>query len=141
MALVVIDSSLAAAWLLDDEHHPLAESVISNLGEDGGIVPQLWHFEIRNTLLMAERRGRISKLGIEECIDTVNGLPISTDHAPDFGTCLNLARKNNLTFYDALYLELAIRRDAQLATLDDALARAAAEEGLTPASRRSPNVP
>ena len=130
MALVVIDSSLAAAWLLDDEHHPLAESCIRNLAVDRGIVPQLFHFEIRNTLLMAERRKRISKSGTEECLETIHGLPISTDQATDYSMCLDLARKHNLTFYDALYLELAIRLDARLATLDNALARAAEMEGL-----------
>ena len=130
MALVVIDSSLAAAWLLDDEHNPLADSLISNFGEDRGIVPQLFHFEISNTLLMAERRNRITGTGIQECLDAFSELPVSTDHATNFGACFHLARKHNLTFYDALYLELAIRRDASLATLDNALAKAASDEDL-----------
>ena len=130
MALSVIDSSLAAAWLLDDEHHPLAEVTFNNLGEDGGVVPMLWHFEIRNTLLMAERRRRITRPGIEECLNELAALPIITDQSTDLGTCLELARKHNLTFYDALYLELAVRRNAQLATLDNALAHAADAEGL-----------
>ena len=132
---MVIDSSLAAAWLLDDEHHPAADAAFDNLREDSGVVPQLFHFEIRNALLMAERRGRITQLGIEECIVALHGLPITTDHATDFAMCFRLARTHNLTFYDALYLELAIRRDALLATLDSALSRAAATEGLPAPTR------
>ena len=135
MALTVIDSSLAAAWLLDDEHDPAAEAVFNNLREDNGVVPQLFHFEIRNALLMAERRGRITQSGIEECIAALHELPITTDRATDFAMCFRLARTHNLTFYDALYLELAIRRNAQVATLDSALSRAATAEGLPDPSR------
>jgi hypothetical protein len=46
----------------------------------------------------------------------------------------NLAREHVLSFYDALYLELAKRREAALATLDAELARAARAEGLEVAS-------
>ncbi len=129
MTRTVIDSSLAAAWLLYDEYHPLSESVMSNLRGERGIVPQHWHFEIRNTLLVAERRQRINRSEIEECLDTLDQLPITTDQAADFSTCFELARLHNLTFYDALYLELAKRRGARLATLDNALSRAAEAEG------------
>ncbi len=44
---------------------------------------------------------------------------------------LGLARRHGLTVHDAAYLELAIRRQAPLATLDAALSRAAAVEGVT----------
>ncbi|MCY4475638.1 MAG: type II toxin-antitoxin system VapC family toxin [Chloroflexi bacterium] len=43
---------------------------------------------------------------------------------------MQLARTHRLTFYDALYLELAVRRSAQLATLDRNLAAAASNEGV-----------
>jgi predicted nucleic acid-binding protein len=41
-----------------------------------------------------------------------------------------LARRHRLTVYDAAYLELAQREVAPLATLDDALTRAAKAEGV-----------
>jgi predicted nucleic acid-binding protein len=41
-----------------------------------------------------------------------------------------IARRHRLTFYDAAYLELAKRERIALATLDDALAVAAAAEGV-----------
>ena len=93
-------------------------------------MPQLWHSEIRNALLIAERRGRILRDQTVNRLSYLSTLTIRTDQEPDFDVAMNLARTHNLTFYDALYLELAIRRDAQLATLDSALARAAANEGL-----------
>lgn len=43
---------------------------------------------------------------------------------------LLLARAERLTLYDAVYLELAIRRDVELATLDRELRRAAKKIGV-----------
>ncbi len=55
---------------------------------------------------------------------------MTADFSPDQWTTLTLARTHRLTFYDALYLELAQRRQATLATLDNALLRAADTEGV-----------
>lgn len=41
-----------------------------------------------------------------------------------------LTRTHRLTAYDAAYLELALRENVALATLDDALMRAARSEGV-----------
>ena len=138
---MVLDASVAVAWLLDDEDEPVAIVPLGTLEEQEALVPQLWHLEIRNALLAAERRGRIAPDQVAARLADLKTLPIHVDQEPDFDAAMGLARDHRLTFYDAMYLELAIRRDAQLATLDAALARAAAEEGLTPVSRRSPNVP
>jgi predicted nucleic acid-binding protein len=44
---------------------------------------------------------------------------------------MSLARKRNLTVYDAAYLELAKREGLPLATLDRNLERAAIAEGVS----------
>ena len=49
---------------------------------------------------------------------------------PTSWRAFNLAREHGLSFYDALYLELANRLGTTLATLDRKLARAALAEGL-----------
>ena len=66
----------------------------------------------------------------EERLRVLQELPIRTDTEPDLGTALDLARTRGLSFYDAMYLELARRSDVALATLDTALARAAVVDGL-----------
>ena len=99
--------------------------------EDGAVVPHLWHMETRNTLLIAERRGRLSGGGIEERLDALKGLPIRTDERPDLQSAFDLARAHALSFYDAVYLELAKREGAGLATLDGALGQAAVAEGVS----------
>ena len=130
MSELVVDASIALAWLFDDEDQPRADRALDRLKEDGAEVPQLWHLEIRNSLLTAERRGRISLDEIHERLDALSGLPIQTDEDPDLRSVFDLARRHGLSFYDALYLELAKRQRAELATLDRALGRAAASEGV-----------
>ena len=130
MSFLVIDASIVAAWLLDDEHEPRANKASERLEEDETLVPQLWHVEIRNAFLMAERRGRLSGRSVDERLDLLNGLPIRTDNEPDFQSAFGLARAHSLTVYDAIYLELAKRQSAELATLDRALGRAAIAEGV-----------
>ncbi len=130
MSGLVVDASMALAWLFDDEDQPGIGAALERLKEDGAVVPQLWHLEIRNALLSAERRGRISLEDIGERLDALNGLPIQTDEEPNYQAAFDLARKHGLSFYDALYLELAKRRGVDLATLDRALGRAAASEGV-----------
>ncbi len=130
MSLLVVDDSVAIAWLFDDEDEPRANEALERLKEDGATVPQLWHLEVRNSLLTAERRGRISWGEVNVRLDALKGLPIQTDEEPDFREALGLARRHGLSFYDALYLELAKRRRAELATLDRVLGRVAASEGV-----------
>ena len=95
------------------------------------LVPQLWHLEVRNALLVAERRGRIRADEVEERLRCLLELPVKTDTEPNLETAFALARGRHLSFYDALYLELALRCGGALATLDAALARAAVAEGLS----------
>jgi predicted nucleic acid-binding protein len=57
-------------------------------------------------------------------------LPIETDRSPARDVVLSLARRHGLAVYDALYLELAIRHSASLATLDKHLATAAQVAGV-----------
>ena len=130
MSEVIIDASIVLAWLFADEKDPRAERALVQLEKVVGLVPWFWHLETRNALLSAERRGRISASTANEHLGALKGLPIQTDEAPNLGVAFELARVHNLSFYDAMYLELAIRRQGTLATLDAQLARAALKEGL-----------
>ena len=130
MSAFVLDASVAAAWIFDDEDEPRASAALAHLENDVALVPQLWHLEVRSALLGAERRGRISVAEGEKRLRFLQELSIRTDAEPDLGTALALARTRRLSFYDALYLELAQRNDVALATLDTALAGAAVAEGV-----------
>lgn len=130
MSGLVVDASVVIAWLFDDEEEPRADLVLERLVEEGALAPYLWHLETRNALLVAERRGRLYAREVIERLDALKGLPIRTDEDPDLQSAFNLARTHNLSIYDALYLELAKRENAELATLDTALGQAAVAEGV-----------
>lgn len=93
-------------------------------------MPEVWAAEVRNSLVTAERRGRISPEEVEAWFDILERSPVTIDFNPDHWATLAFARTHGLTFYDALYLELALRRQATLASLDDALVRAADAQGV-----------
>jgi len=126
----VLDASVTASWLFPDEQHPAAlEARRRTLGESV-LVPLHWWFEIRNTLLFAERRGRISERLTSVALDQLSRLPIEVAPQPNDNDVLALARRHHLTFYDAAYLELAFREHIALATLDGALRAAAVAEAV-----------
>ena len=129
-ARLVVDASISASWLFDDEDEPEAAAALAALEKAAGVVPQLWHYEMRNILLVARRRQRISARGLADRLSALADLPLATDVDPDLDRTMDFAERHGLTFYDALYLELTHRHQARLTTLDAALQRAAKSEGL-----------
>ncbi len=127
----MLDASVAACWLLDDEIDPRAAAAAERAPLDGVIVPQLWHLEVRNALLVARRRGRITADGLSQRIGALRNLSVTTDTDTDFDAALALAQVHSLSFYDATYLELALRRQAAVATLDRVLGQAVVVAGLS----------
>jgi predicted nucleic acid-binding protein len=126
----VIDASVTASWLLPDETDARAERAYALLDTDSAVVPGIWWFELRNVFIINERRGRIDREKTERALGLLAGLPIQLDHAAEETALLSLARRHHLTAYDAAYLELAQRQGLPLATLDDALTRAAQAENV-----------
>lgn len=130
MTNVVLDASVTASWLLEDEVDSEASGSLTLARRDGALVPHLWHYEVRNALLIAQRRGRLREDEVIERLESLGHLPILTDQEPDLRTAMELANGHGLSFYDSMYLELALRRQLPLATFDRRLARAARAEGL-----------
>lgn len=126
--VVVIDASALAGLVLPDE---TATGLARVLQSAEPIAPQLLWAEMRNLLLMAERRGRIGPAAVAEALSVIEGLAIELDRQPSSDRVIDLARRHGLTVYDAIYLELAVRRQAALASTDAALIRAARAEGVT----------
>lgn len=130
----VLDASVAIAWCFEEESTPasreLLESLVSGVA---AVVPPLWHWEVANALLTAERRGRIDADTATQFLQLLQRLPIRTDPQSTDRTFVftqALARQHSLTTYDAAYLELARRLEVPLATRDEDLARAALQAGL-----------
>lgn len=131
---VIIDSSMALTWCFEDEASARSDAIFEQVRDDGAVVPSLWHLELANVLLQAERRGRIAPGDVSTRLKLISELPITTDHETAMRAwheVIALARTENLTAYDAAYLELAIRRGLPLSTRDDALIAAARRVGVT----------
>jgi len=133
MNALVIDSSVALAWCFEDEASPTSDALLEQVRDEGAVVPGLWHLEVANVLLQAEKRGRITAADIAMRLELIAELPIDTDNetaARAWREILALARAEGLTTYDAAYLELAIRRGLPLLTKDQALIAAAQRTGV-----------
>lgn len=125
--LVLVASALVAAAMPDERGIDLPGLAARH--EDIAAPWLLWA-ELRNILVVNERRGRIPAGSAEQIADAVDGLGIVLDTAPAGAVVLDLARRHRLTVYDALYLELALRQGAALASLDAALLAAAQAEAV-----------
>lgn len=131
--MLVVDASIALTWCFEDEVTAATRAIEERVDSEGAIVPSVWRLEIANALLTAERRGRLDKSRVEERLELMAALPIAIDvdtGKQTWADTLLLARAERLTSYDAAYLELAIRLDADLASLDRDLRRAAKNMGV-----------
>lgn len=133
MTAAVLDSSVALTWCFEDEASAETDRLFERVRDDGAIVPALWHLELGNVLLQAEKRSRISRADAAMRLGLIADLPISVDRettARAWRETLWLAREEGLTTYDAAYLELAVRLGLPLMTRDGELAGAARRLGV-----------
>ena len=128
----VLDCSMTMAWLFADEVSDRASALRDSLLQDHAVVPSLWPMEVANVLLAATRRGRIQQSEWQTLIGFIGALPITIDPETKdrvFTASLPLADQYRLSVYDAVYLELALRKRLPLATLDQALRNACRAAG------------
>lgn len=129
----VLDCSVTLAWVYAEETtEPVAE-VFRVLSSNSAWVPGLWRLEVANVLEMGVQRKRHKADFRDKTLADLEQLPIHVDSETDthaWGRTLRLAERHQLTTYDAAYLELALRRNLPLATLDEDLRHAATSQKL-----------
>jgi len=126
--LFVLDASVALSWAFEDEVSPYTDAVLSSLSRGKAIVPSIWPLEVGNALVVAERRGRLKEADSTRFLALLFKLPIVVEAEPlvrVFDGIVQLARKYDLSTYDAAYLDLAMRLGIPLTTQDESLRRAA----------------
>lgn len=131
MSAIVLDNSVVLSWCLEDETEPLAEQAMHHVNQYGAVVPGLWWYELRNALVMNERRGRLRVADTAATLADLCQMRISVDQAHNEGVVLALARAHHLSVYDAAYLEVALRRRLPIASLDRRLRHAAVDLKIT----------
>ncbi len=136
MALFVLDASVAISWCFPGdptENTPYSRSVLSRLTVDDAVVPEIWAFEIANSIFVSyNRRKRITEQQIREYLGLLKALSISVEAQSMVENIdlESLARRHDLAAYDVAYLHLAQRKKLPLATSDGPLREAARAEGI-----------
>ena len=127
---IVVDNSIVMSWCLADEIDDLAERAMQHVVAEGAVVPAIWWYELRNALLVNERRGRLDAVDTDAILTDILQMPFVLDRDHDDHTLVMLARQHSLSAYDAAYLEVALRRGLLLASLDRRLRQAADARGV-----------
>lgn len=130
---VVIDASLTIAAFAEERDTVAAQVVMAEAMRRGAWVPSLWKLEVANVLRIMVIRKRAEASFPDQVLAALSDMPIMIDlETADraWSETLALSREQDLTPYDAAYLELAVRRGAALATLDMRLAAAARRRGI-----------
>jgi predicted nucleic acid-binding protein len=130
--MIVVDASIALAWCFADEADAYADRVLDMVAREGACAPAHWTAEVANGLRSAERRGRTDADGVARAGRLLGNLgvevvPVELSAAM---IALEVARQEELSAYDAIYLDLAWFRRLPLATIDQAVARACRHRGI-----------
>lgn len=131
--MIVLDGSLVLARLLDEAEAEYAQHVLDRAIDEGAAAPALITFEVLNVLEVKRRKRALSIVQRDALLRSFHALHISIYPAPDSGEAVaiaSVAERFGLSGYDAAYLELAMRLNAELGTFDRALAEAGRASGL-----------
>ena len=129
MAGIVLDSSVAMAWVLE-EQSVLANRAVEMAFESVAHLPTIWAYEVQNVLTIATRRGRLTLDDAREACDVLATIPARMHEPHSLGREFALATPSGLTAYDAAYLCVARDLQTPLATLDRTLREAAHALGI-----------
>jgi predicted nucleic acid-binding protein len=132
MSDVVVDSSVAVAWMLADEQlHEPARRFRATLaaGDREPIVAEHFGFEVRHALIRAAHRGRIDWSEVRAAFATLEAfepkvVPLRRRDDP----IVDLVERLGLTWGDAHWVDAAMRLDLPLVTADLRLARAVPDQ-------------
>ena len=128
---VVLDASFVLRYVLHTQAPRPHPEGLKLLLDCELWVPTIWSSEVASALIQAERRGLALPAKVGAAVAAIEALsPIVDTHYIDLPRNIELARAYQLSSYDALYIELAIRRKAALATYDEQMRLAAASAGI-----------
>ena len=129
MKSYVLDASVAGAWLFEEQQTKSAIQFRNQALGAIAIVPQLFRYEISNLILNNTRKNEIDARAM--AFKFIESISVTMDFkTPLYLDLVDLASEAQLSVYDAIYLELAIRYEVPLATYDKKLAKAAKKFGI-----------
>ena len=130
----ILDCSYCASLFLPDEKSEnIKKSFLKIEDSDEVYIPLLWWYEMSNVLTTAVKRNRLKHndvLNINKLLSSFNFITDSIYGSEYTEKLLELTQIYNLSAYDAAYLELAIRKQGSIGTLDKDLNAACIKAGL-----------
>lgn len=130
----ILDCSFCASLFLPDEKSESIKNSFLNIEENDEVyIPLLWWYEMSNVLTTAIKRKRLKHndvLNINKLLSSFNFIT-DLDYGSEYTEkLLELTQIYNLSAYDAAYLELGIRKQGSIGTLDKELTAACIKAGL-----------
>ena len=132
MKVCIVDASVAAKWLLPAVDESFVAEADHLLGlhvrrEWQILAPSLIWAEIGNVLWKAVRRSRTTRANAKDALEQLRHLDIKTVATQELAaSALQIAAEYDRTFYDSLYVALALQQKGDLITADERLANALA---------------
>jgi predicted nucleic acid-binding protein len=121
MRQAVVDASVAAKWVIEEEHSAKAALL---LDFDVLHAPDHWLAEAINVLWAKVFRGELTRVDAEERMTVLLRAPITgTPIAGLMPRASAISAARVVTIYDSLYLALAEKRDIPMVTADERLIR------------------
>jgi predicted nucleic acid-binding protein len=131
MPRIVIDASATLGWLFDEDRAAARLKPVLDASEL--VAPWLWRLEVVNAILVRQRRKVLTEAQSSRLLQLIDELTIDFIGEPATRSAASLAqaaRPHQLTAYDAVYLDLAIRLGLPLLTRDNNLRKACERVGV-----------
>jgi predicted nucleic acid-binding protein len=117
LSRLVVDASVAVKWFLPEAQSGAARALLGAAHEL--MAPELIYAEIGSALLKRVRRGEIGESAVIEIFTMAGGLGMDIHPIePLLEPALRISAAHRRSFYDSLYLALALGQDARLVTAD-----------------------
>ena len=127
----VLDASVAVGWVVARQTTAYSRTIRLRARREPYHAPSLWRQEVVNALRSLERRRAIAPDAAEVAADILDRMqPIFHEASTPLADSLRLARKFDLSAYDANYLALALELRLPLACSDGPLRAVLARAGV-----------
>jgi predicted nucleic acid-binding protein len=114
---LVVDASVAVKWLMPESHFEAARRILSSTHEL--LAPDLIWAEVGNVIWKKWRRREVPGYVAAELLQDFHRYPVQTFASRALMTAAwGLAERYDRSFYDSLYLALAVNAECPLVTAD-----------------------
>ncbi len=128
---LIVDANVTVAWFVSDQATGYTDRIRRQVRGERIHVPAVWPLEFANALWQLQRRKLLSEAQINTIVDLADLLDLVVHReTPSPRRLLLVAKKHDLTTYDASYLDLALTLRYPVACRDGPLKKALRSAGI-----------